>query len=201
MFVRRRVDVPRWMRLRVVKHLRLPHTSSTAAPLTGGRVTRRGMYGTRVAHFGTPFAVRLATERGASAREAPSRPRLVPHTTATLMHPISASPKSVKAPPEDALPLEAFFPPAEKTLAPRNSQRLPIGEAEADEKEKEETRSTGRGWRVEGNDLSPSGAKILPRVLVPPVEHPDGNRAARGGGRGPLRSSYRRVYNFRWVCS
>lgn len=65
----------------------------------------------------------------------------------------------------------------------------------------------GQVARVEaagGNDLSPSGAKILPRVLVPPVEHPDGNRAARRarlGEGGSLRSSYRRVYNFRWVRS
>lgn len=38
-----------------------------------------------------------------------------------------------------------------------------------------------KGLRVEGNDLSPLGAKILPGMLVPLVEHPDGNRAVRSG--------------------
>ena len=54
----------------------------------------------------------------------------------------------------------------------------------------------------ERNDLYPSGAKILPRVLVPPVEHPDGKRVGMAHGavarKGCLRSSYRCVYNFRW---
>jgi len=44
------------------------------------------------------------------------------------MHPISASPKSVKAPSEDAFPLETSFPLEKTTTARPNSQRLPVSE-------------------------------------------------------------------------
>ncbi|KAL0129012.1 hypothetical protein PUN28_004013 [Cardiocondyla obscurior] len=48
----------------------------------------------------------------------------------------------------------------------------------------QEGKGSGKGQREgdggEGNDLYPSGAKILPLVLVPPVEHPDGKWASVG---------------------
>lgn len=85
------------------------------------------------------------------------------------MHPITALPSRSRLLQEDAFPLETFFTLAEEARPRSNGQRSPVGEA------------GGRG-RERGHDLSPSSAKILPRVLVPPVEHPDGKRAARGGG-------------------
>lgn len=46
----------------------------------------------------------------------------------------------------------------------------------------EEKRRKKRRRRRRRNDLYPSGAKILPWVLVPPVEHPDGKRVGMAHG-------------------
>lgn len=90
---------------------------------TEERVMRLAVCTVCASLFGTPFATREKHPIVAVTR-------ILTHRGDPNASDIRFPPrKSVKTPPEDAFPLEAFLPLAEKALARWNSQRLPIGEA------------------------------------------------------------------------
>lgn len=100
------------MRLRIVKHLRLPYPSSTTCPARGTACNALRYAYVRYIDTHThihmyAFCIQAVTRESVTSRE---RAHYARDSFRTLMHPISASPKSVKAPPEDAFPLETFFP-------------------------------------------------------------------------------------------
>lgn len=105
-------------------------------------------------------------------------------TQVTLMHPISAFPSRSRL-----LQKMHFHSRLSSHTRSRRCGRirivqgLPVGETGdlCGKIVSRESRGSEKGWKEE-DDLSPLGAKILPRVLVPPVEHPDGKRACMLGG-------------------